>query len=115
MAVDEAGYFAHHPLTRPQEVISMKLTAPDSDRRPGSNIMACLVGIACIIIAISIWPLGVKIKVTPDIVNAVACFVFGLVLLFWVASDWTKWIGNETVTMVVVVVTAIIAVFALNH
>jgi hypothetical protein len=29
-------------------------------------------------------------------------------------SDWTKWIGNETVGMVVAVVTAVIAVFALS-
>jgi hypothetical protein len=94
----------------------MRCTALHSDRRCGSNVVAFVVGVTLLVLglAIAIADLHVE-EIDPRWINAGACLSFGSVLLVWVISDWTQWIGLDTVTMVVTVLTAIIAIFTLTR
>ncbi|PJG53793.1 hypothetical protein CVM73_18950 [Bradyrhizobium forestalis] len=57
----------------------------------------------------------VDVRAHRVVVNGGACILFGLVLLWWTFGENESWgIGFETVTMTVTVVTAVIAILALN-
>jgi hypothetical protein len=57
-----------------------------------------------------------KNPITLKIVNGGSATLFGIVLLWWAVSEEKDWgIGFETITMVVTVVTAVVAIFTLTH
>ncbi|HEX2529815.1 MAG TPA: hypothetical protein VHL31_26430 [Geminicoccus sp.] len=92
----------------------MNFTAPRSNRRPGSNIFAALMGLfllgfAALTFLLERNPLE---EIPYHYIVAATSLLFGAILLIWVKSDWTHWIGNETVNMVVGVVAALIAIIA---
>ncbi len=92
----------------------MRFKARESNRRVGSNILAFLMGV--VLIAFAAFVLISRRNPLEDVpyhvVVGVSSLIFGLVLLAWVRSDWNKWIGNETVNMVVGVIAALIAISA---
>ena len=59
--------------------------------------------------------------VPPFWTVGIAAILFGAVLIVWTFADWPRfklkwqWIGNDTVTMVVGVVAAMIAISAFVH
>lgn len=92
----------------------MSFKAPGSNRREGSNLLALIMGLALIAFATIVLMSGHNPleNVPYHIVLGVSSLIFGLVLVIWVRSDWSKWIGNETVNMVVGVIAALITISA---
>lgn len=88
-------------------------------RKCGSNVLASIIGGALIALAIGIasgWSPNFQDRSTLKVVNGGSSVLFGIVLLWWAASEDRAWgIGFETVTMVVGVVTAVIAILTLTH
>jgi len=82
----------------------------------GSNLLTGGTALALLILGTVIFASGaVDIRANRVIVNGGACVVFGLVLLWWTVGEGSDWgIGFETVTMTVAVLTAVIAILALN-
>jgi hypothetical protein len=89
------------------------------ERKNGSNILAVVLGFLLIVLAVCIgfgFTPDFKDKDTLIAVNAGSSALFGGVLLWWAASENKAWgIGFETVTMVVGVVTAVVAILTLTH
>ncbi|SFQ05044.1 hypothetical protein SAMN05216330_11445 [Bradyrhizobium sp. Ghvi] len=85
-------------------------------RKRGSNFLTGGTALALLTLGIVIFASGaVDIRSNRVIVNGGACVLFGLVLLWWTFGEGRDWgIGFETVTMTVAVVTAVIAILALN-
>jgi hypothetical protein len=88
--------------------------------KKGSNALAC--GLGFLLLALGVC-IGFGLF-TPDfrdatmrkIVNAGSSSLFGIVLLWWVMGEDRTWgIGFESVTMIVGVVTAVIAILTLTH
>ncbi|HYI81806.1 MAG TPA: rhomboid family intramembrane serine protease [Acetobacteraceae bacterium] len=92
----------------------MSFKAPGSNRREGSNVLALAMSVVLIAFAAFVLIAGRNpLESVPyHVVVGFSSLVFGLVLLVWVRSDWNKWIGNETVNMVVGVVAALITISA---
>lgn len=108
-------------------------------RRAGSTFAGKVAGWASLGLGIATTAYAIAILVTAGAkpgqlmalgLDAVSCVLFGVVLLWWAASpqvkgggyklfashgEPTKGIGNDTVTMVITVITAIIAIFTLTH
>jgi len=83
--------------------------------RRGSNLLTRATGAALLIFGIAILAYPLDIRAHRVIVNGGACILFGLVLLWWTYGEGREWgVGFETVTMTVAVVTAVIAILALN-
>jgi ABC-type transport system involved in multi-copper enzyme maturation permease subunit len=90
----------------------------------GSIILASLTGICLFVIALLIG-LDVisaeSIRANPKPVDCGACIIFGLILCYWAyhakktedKSDYG--IGFPSVTMVIAIVTAVIAIITLVH
>ncbi|MGY0575936.1 hypothetical protein ACTGJ9_036975 [Bradyrhizobium sp. RDM12] len=84
--------------------------------RRGSNFLTAVTGVSLLILGIVIFTThAIDIRANRVIVNGGACILFGLVLLWWTYGEGSEWgIGFEAVTMTVAVVTAVIAILALN-
>ncbi|MCP1846828.1 MULTISPECIES: hypothetical protein [unclassified Bradyrhizobium] len=85
-------------------------------RKDGSFALTVITGSALLILGIAILTSYiVDIRAHRAFVNGGACILFGSILLWWAFSEGKNWgIGFETVTMTVAVVTAVIAILALN-
>jgi ammonia channel protein AmtB len=92
----------------------MQLRNPDHNRRWGSNVIAAATGMVLLAFALFVLVTGDNPleRLRAEILVGAAALTFGTVLLIWVASDWTEWIGNETVNMTVGVVASLIAIAA---
>jgi hypothetical protein len=87
------------------------------NRRGGSNVIAgatgvVLLGFALVVLLTGENPLE---RLSSEVIVGTASLLFAIILLVWVASDWTEWVGNETVSMTVGVVAAVIAIAAFAH
>jgi Kef-type K+ transport system membrane component KefB len=93
-------------------------------RQQGSTVAAYILGVILIVLAIYLFTGGevnwVKVQ---RFVNGATCAVFALTLFLWARSkDWTtehhqksiRKIGFETITMLVTIVTAVIAILTLT-
>jgi hypothetical protein len=103
--------------------------SPKERPKMGSVVWAGLTGVLLVVAAVSIFytsssggknDLIDTIKANPKPVDGGACALFGIVLIWWAVGAFRhaekNWgIGFPTVTMVVGVVTALIAIFSLLH
>lgn len=99
-----------------KEVVKMEEQKDGRGRKPGSSILAGIIGFLLVVLAISIF-LGAidNLKQHRILVNGGSSLLFGIVLFWWAVSNKRQWgIGFETVTMVVGVVTAVIAILTLT-
>ena len=90
----------------------MAFKKPGSNRRAGSNWFALVMGVLLGLFGVVTLSHGQypTFGLSPEALVAATSIVFGGVLLIWVCSDWTEWIGGETVNMVIGVVAALFAI-----
>lgn len=89
----------------------------DSPRKTGSVVLAATIGVTLLVLGFWILRFGdLNLKDYSAPVNIGTCILFGIVLLWWAVSANKEWgIGFETITMVVTVVTAVIAILTLTR
>ena len=87
--------------------------------KSGSNVLAAMVGVGLVALAIFTfagWSPDLKDKETVKLLTGGSSVIFGIVLLLWCFGEHHEWgVGFESVTMIIAVVTAVIAIFALLH
>lgn len=83
-----------------------------ADRKLGSMVLTAITGAALVVLGAAIAGSYVgDLKAHRAAVNAGACIVFGVLLLWWTVSEKKTWgIGFETVGMTVGVIAAVIAI-----
>jgi len=88
-----------------------------AERKRGSNHLALVTGVALIVLALLTffdWNPPLEPREPHKLIDGGASVLFGAVLLVWRFSEDETWgVGFESVTMIVGVVTAVIAIFAL--
>lgn len=104
---------------RGQPTIGDTSIRDDKPRKKGSNVLAFVIGVALIALG-ACTLLGVHVSLDKNelarLINGGSSALFGIVLFWWAISERKTWgIGFETVTMVVGVVTAVIAIFTWTH
>jgi hypothetical protein len=92
--------------------------APMGSHRTGSTFFAAVLGGSLLVLAYVVIIRGYRPNLGDPTTFKVgiggSAALFGMVLLWWVAGEGKKWgIGFETITMVVTVVTALVAIIAL--
>jgi hypothetical protein len=87
--------------------------------KKGSDVFAVVIGGGLVVLAaltFAGWSPDLKDKETVKLLTGGSSLLFGSVLLLWCFGENKEWgVGFESVTMIVGVVTAVIAIFALLH
>ena len=90
----------------------------EENRKFGSSVLAFATGVLIVVLAVCIFMGWIKdLKDHKTFVEVGSTLTFGGVLIWWsVSNNLKKWgIGFPTVTMVVGVVTAVVAILTLMH